>query len=184
MSNVAELRKQAEASVKDRRTGGGVGTDDDAEEQLRSWAYTSWRQALPKEERTVVIKSLQKNLRAHGEERAAPADGGCGPPAKEKGSGGFGKPAAPGCGQLPEHLSITPIRSKVGLDELKTAHCHQASDEPTSNYAEALRDQIRVRTSVNPMVRGTLPEIGKGSTKLSSRVWKRRSGMSSSSRCR
>ena len=44
-----------------------------------------------------------------------------------------------------KHLSITPILSKVGLDELKTSH--QASDEPTSNYAEALRDQIRVRTS-------------------------------------
>ena len=129
--------------MKDRRTGGGVGTDDDVEEQLRSWAYTSWRQALPKEERMVVIKSLQKNLRAHGEERREQrrllADAAL--QRKRKAVVDSANRRLRAVANYLKYLSITPILRKVGLDELKTSH--QASDEPTSNYAEALRDQIR-----------------------------------------
>ena len=121
--------------MKDKRTGGGVGTDDDVEEQLRSWAYTSWRQALPKEERMVVIKSLQKNLRAHGEERREQrrllADAAL--QRKRKAVVDSANRRLRAVANYLKHLSITPILSKVGLDELKTAH--QASDEPTSNYA-------------------------------------------------
>ena len=164
MINVAELRKQAEASVKEGQTHccSSWGTDDDVEEQLRSWAHTSWRQALPKEERMVVIKSLQKNLRAHGEERREQrrllADAAL--QRKRKAVVDSANRRLRAVANYLNHLSITPIRSQEGLDELKTSH--QASDEPTSNYAEALRDQIRVRTTVYPVVRGSLPAIGKG----------------------
>ena len=164
MTNAAELRKQAEKSVKDKRTGSGIGTDDDVEEKLRSWAYTSWKQALPKKERMVVIKSLQKSIRTDGEERRRQrrlqADAAVG--RKRKAVVDSANRRLRAVAYYLKHLSIEPIQSRAGLSELKASH--EEPDEPTSNYAEALRDQIRVRTSVYPMrAICALPAIGKGS---------------------
>ena len=69
LTNTSELRKQAEATIKDKRSGGGVGTEDDVKLLLQQRKFTSWRQALPREKRSQVIKSLQRNLRLHGEQR-------------------------------------------------------------------------------------------------------------------
>jgi hypothetical protein len=128
MTNAGELRKKAVASVKDKRTGGGIGTDDDVEEKLRSWAYTSWRQALPKEERMVVIKSLQKNLRAHGEERRVQrrllADAALQRKIKAVKDSANRRNRAVAI--YLKHLSITPIGSRETLAELK-AHPHRKS---------------------------------------------------------
>ena len=89
MKNDHELLKEAKAKAaenqerweakksKKRHRGSGGGGETDAEFDydaevgaiLKQMKVTPWRNSIPRKERWLVIKDLQKHLRAHGKER-------------------------------------------------------------------------------------------------------------------
>ena len=179
MKNDHELLKEAKAKAaenqerweakksKKRHRGGGGGGETDAEFDydaevgaiLKQMKMTSWRNSIPRKERWLVIKDLQKHLRAHGKERREKrqllAD-----KALARKRAGVQKAAARRLRAVLDyrkHDRIEPITTPQGLAALKADH-----GDSHGNYADALRDQIRVRKYVYGM--GDLPAIGGGSS--------------------
>ena len=120
---------------------------------------TSWRNSIPRKERWLVIKDLQKHLRAHGKERREKrqllAD-----KALARKRAGVQKATARRLRAVLDyrkHDRIKAITTQLDLAALKVDH-----GDSLGNYADALRDQIRVRKHVYGM--GDLPAIGGGSS--------------------
>ena len=159
MTNDEELERKAEREVSNkRRQGGGVGGKEAVRELVRKWKILNWRHALPQSERLKVIRSLQRHLRVHGEQRrkkrleladAAVARKVAG--VKKADNRRLKKVAF-----YLKHNSTTPITTQATLKALEEEH-----EDSLSTYATALRDQIRVRQHVYAM--SGMPNIGTGS---------------------
>ena len=179
MKNDQQLLKEAETKAsanqerwekkrskkRDREGGGGGGADAEfdynaeVEAILKQMKMTSWRNAIPRKERWLVIKDLQKHLRAHGKERREKrqllAD-----KALARKRAGVQKATARRLRAVLDyrkHDRIKAITTQLDLAALKVDH-----GDSLGNYADALRDQIRVRKHVYGM--GDLPAIGGGSS--------------------
>ena len=175
MANTSELEKQAEATVKKRLCRGvGVSTKDEKWLQQKR-EHTNWRQALPREKRFQILKSLQRNLRVHAQQRREKREEVANKAIERKKQGVEAavnrrlRAIAKYC----KHESTVPITTEGQFVAFKGTHA--ASGDPVNAWGELLRNQTRVRMHVYERVsEQQLPRLGSGSSvTLRSLDWKK-----------
>jgi len=137
---------------------GGFDLEAAEEAALKEMKVTSWRNAIPREERWLVIKDLQRHVREHGKERRElrrlVAD-----KALARKKAGVAKSTNRRVAATTNWIRFSNtvvITSQSELDDLQ-----KERGDSHSNYADSLRDQIRVRIHVYGMT--DTPALGGGS---------------------